>query len=108
MNDQTHDFAQPEALTIARDVLARGYKPLPIPIGAKNPILSNWQNLSITVASDSARGHRSRGRPSNRCSQDPRDPLLARRGLGSSSEHTSKDHKTGWRVIIRFHGDDGA
>jgi hypothetical protein len=49
MDDQTHDFAWPDTLTIARDVLARGYKPLPIPIGAKNPILSNWQNLSITA-----------------------------------------------------------
>ena len=49
MNDQTHDFAWPDALTIARNLLARGYKPLPIPIGAKSPILSNWQNLSITA-----------------------------------------------------------
>jgi Bifunctional DNA primase/polymerase, N-terminal len=49
MNDQTHDFALPDTLTIARDVLARGYKPLPIPIGAKNPILRNWQNLFITA-----------------------------------------------------------
>ena len=49
MNGQTHDFAGPDTLTIARDLLARGYKPLPIPLGAKNPILSNWQNLSITA-----------------------------------------------------------
>ena len=49
MNGQTHDFARPDALTVARNLLARGYKPLPIPIGAKSPILSNWQNLSITA-----------------------------------------------------------
>ena len=36
MNGQTHDFARPDALTIARNLLARGYKPLPIPIGAKS------------------------------------------------------------------------
>jgi hypothetical protein len=49
MNGQTYDFACPDTLTIARDLLARGYKPLPIPIGAKNPTLRNWQNLSITA-----------------------------------------------------------
>jgi Bifunctional DNA primase/polymerase, N-terminal/Family of unknown function (DUF5906) len=36
------------ALDIARDLLKRGYKPLPIPIGEKGPIIKDWQNLVIT------------------------------------------------------------
>jgi Bifunctional DNA primase/polymerase, N-terminal len=37
-----------EPLAIARDLLARGYKPLPIPIGKKGPIIEDWQKLTIT------------------------------------------------------------
>jgi hypothetical protein len=36
MDHQRYDTALPDTLTIARDVLMRGYKPLPIPIGEKN------------------------------------------------------------------------
>jgi hypothetical protein len=37
-----------EPLAIARDLLSRGYKPVPIPIGEKGPIIKDWQKLAIT------------------------------------------------------------
>jgi hypothetical protein len=40
---QAHDGA-----AIARDVLRRGYKPVPVPIGGKGPVLSKWQKLDVT------------------------------------------------------------
>src|SRR4051812_33885073 len=36
-------------LDIARDLLKRGYKPVPIPIGEKGPIIKDWQKLIITA-----------------------------------------------------------
>jgi hypothetical protein len=35
-------------LKIALDVIARGYSPVPVPIGAKGPKLPEWQKLRIT------------------------------------------------------------
>jgi Bifunctional DNA primase/polymerase, N-terminal len=39
------------AAAIARDVLRRGYKPVPVPIGKKSPVLTEWQHLDVTAAS---------------------------------------------------------
>jgi hypothetical protein len=36
------------ALAIARDILARGYKPVPVPIGKKGPVLPKWQHMIVT------------------------------------------------------------
>jgi Bifunctional DNA primase/polymerase, N-terminal/Family of unknown function (DUF5906) len=38
------------ALDIARDLLARGITPVPVPRGKKGPVIDEWQNLSITAA----------------------------------------------------------
>jgi hypothetical protein len=35
------------ALAIARDILSRGYKPVPIPVGKKGPVLDDWQKITI-------------------------------------------------------------
>jgi Bifunctional DNA primase/polymerase, N-terminal len=37
-----------DALAIARDALARGVMPLPVPLGKKNPVIDKWQHLTIT------------------------------------------------------------
>ena len=36
------------AAAIAHDVLRRGYKPVPVPVGSKNPGLKEWQKLDVT------------------------------------------------------------
>jgi Bifunctional DNA primase/polymerase, N-terminal len=38
------------AAAIAHDVLRRGYKPVPVPIGKKSPVLTEWQKLDVTAA----------------------------------------------------------
>jgi hypothetical protein len=35
---------------IARDILRRGFKPVPVPIGSKHPVLPEWQKLDVTPA----------------------------------------------------------
>jgi hypothetical protein len=37
------------SLAIALDVIRRGYSPVPIPVGAKNPTIPEWQRLQITA-----------------------------------------------------------
>ena len=39
-----------EPLAIARDLLSRGYKPVPVPRGKKGPIIPEWQKLDVTAA----------------------------------------------------------
>lgn len=34
---------------VARDLIARGYKPVPIPIGSKGPTLANWPRVPIGI-----------------------------------------------------------
>jgi hypothetical protein len=46
----TDRASTPDALAIARDILARGWKPVPVPIGKKGPVIPKWQKLDITAA----------------------------------------------------------
>jgi hypothetical protein len=39
-----------DPLAIAKDLLRRGVMPLPVPIGRKNPVIDEWQTLTITEA----------------------------------------------------------
>ena len=36
------------AAAIAHDIIRRGYKPVPVPIGKKSPGLPEWQKLDVT------------------------------------------------------------
>ena len=47
--DPEPEPAMKTAQEIALDLIARGIAPVPIPIGAKNPVLKGWQHLRITA-----------------------------------------------------------
>jgi hypothetical protein len=44
------DTSNHNSLAIALNIISRGYAPVPIPIGAKKPIIRDWQRLQITAA----------------------------------------------------------
>ena len=48
--DQKHNVRKPSAITIARDYVRRGWKPVPVPVNKKNPTTTEWQKTEITLA----------------------------------------------------------
>jgi hypothetical protein len=38
-----------DSLAIAMDVIRRGIMPVPVPYGKKGPVISHWQQLTITA-----------------------------------------------------------